>query len=59
VDKKVLVFEKPGQFQIPDLNQEIFLKNHYFIIKNHNPKTLHIKSSKNNMHVLQNLKSHS
>ncbi len=36
-----------GWFQILNLNQEIYIfKNHYFVIKNPNPKTLHIKSSK-------------
>jgi hypothetical protein len=51
--------EKPGQFQIPNLNQKIFFKKSLFCNKkNLNLKTLQIKSSKNIMQVSQNIKSH-
>jgi hypothetical protein len=33
MDKGVLVVERPNWFQVPNLNQEILFKNHYFVIK--------------------------
>jgi len=33
MDKGVLMIEKLGWFEVPNLNPKIFLKNHYFVIK--------------------------
>jgi hypothetical protein len=47
----LVLSSEPKQKNIKKVNQ-------YFVIKNPNPKTLHIKNSKNKMQVLQNIKSH-
>jgi hypothetical protein len=43
--------EKLNRFQVLNLNKKKILKNHYFVTKNLNIKTLHIKSFFKKMQV--------
>jgi len=45
----VLAVEKPSWFQVLDLNQKKYKKSCYFVIKNLNPISLHIKNLENRM----------